>query len=138
MQIHLREHIKDNKFLLVLDDVWNEDDNKWSELIGLLLGGCIGSKIIVTTRNSSVAIITGITPTYDLKGLPPKDSLSLFVKFAFKEGHNQYPNLLEIRKEIVRKCKGIPLAIKTIANILYSKVDEDEWKFVRDKKIWNL
>ncbi|KAL4616403.1 hypothetical protein ACB092_07G196500 [Castanea dentata] len=138
LQIHLREHIKDKKFLLVLDDVWNEDDNKWIELIGLLLGSCIGSKIIVTTRNSSVATTTGTAPTYNLKGLPPKDSLSLFLKFAFKEGQDHYPNLLEIGKEIVRKCKGIPLAIKTIAGILYSKVDEDEWKFVRDNEIWNL
>ena len=112
--------------------------NKWIELIRLLLGGCIGSKIIVTTRNSSIATITGTAPTYDLKGLPRKDSLSLFVKFAFKRGQDQCPNLLEIGKEIVRKCKGIPLAIKTIAGILYSKVDEDKWKFVRDNEIWNL
>ena len=112
--------------------------NKWIELIRLLLGGCIGSKIIVTTRNSSIATITGTAPTYDLKGQPRKDSLSLFVKFAFKQGQDQYPNLLEIGKEIVRKCKGIPLAIKTIAGILYSKVDEDKWKFVRDNEIWNL
>ena len=60
------------------------------------------------------------------------------MKFAFKQGQDQYPNLLEIGKEIVRKCKGIPLAIKTIAGILYSKVDEDKWKFVRDNEIWNL
>ena len=112
--------------------------NKWIELIRLLLGGCIGSKIIVTTRNSSIATITGTAPTYDLKGQPRKDSLSLFVKFAFKQGQDQYPNLLEIGKEIVRKCKGIPLAIKTIAGILYSKVDEDKWKFVRDNEILNL
>ena len=30
------------------------------------------------------------------------------------------------------------MAIKTIAGILYSKVDEDEWKSVRDNEIWNL
>ena len=30
------------------------------------------------------------------------------------------------------------MAIKTIAGILYSKVDEDKWKFVRDNEIWNL
>ena len=28
--------------------------------------------------------------------------------------------------------------VKTLAGLLYSKVDECEWKFVRDNEIWNL
>ena len=138
-QTSLRELLKDKKFLLVLDDVWNEDRNKWIELEDLLLGGCNGSKIIVTTRNDSVATIMGTTPTYNLDGLSQEDSLSLFVTLAFQEGEEkQYPNLLEIGKEIVEKCKGVPLAVKTLAGLLYSKLDECEWKFIRDNEIWHL
>ena len=108
LQIHLRELLKDKKFLLVLDDVWNEDHNKWIELKDLLIGGCNGSQIIVTTRNSLVATVMGTTPTYNLDGLSQEDCLSLFVKFAFKEGEEkQYLSLLEIGKEIVKKCKGL-------------------------------
>nr|XP_023882072.1 disease resistance protein RGA2-like [Quercus suber] len=139
LQERLRELLKDKKFLLVLDDVWNEDRNKWIELENLLLGGCNGSKIIVTTRNSKVATIMGTVPTYKLDVLSPELCLSLFVKLAFKEGEEkQYPNLLRIGKEIIEKCKGVPLAVKTLASLLYSKVDEREWKFVRDNEIWNL
>ena len=139
LQIHLRELLKDKKFLLVLDDVWNEDHNKWIELKDLLIGGCNGSQIIVTTRNSLVATVMGTTPTYNLDGLSQEDCLSLFVKFAFKEGEEkQYLSLLEIGKEIVKKCKGVPLAVKTLASLLYSKVDEQEWRVVRDNNIWNL
>ena len=138
-QTSLRELLKDKKFLLVLDDVWNEDRNKWIELEDLLLGGCNGSKIIVTTRNDSVATIMGTTPTYNLDGLSQEDCLSLFVTLAFQEGEEkQYPNLLEIGKEIVEKCKGVPLAVKTLAGLLYSKLDECEWKFIRDNEIWHL
>ena len=138
-QTSLRELLKDKKFLLVLDDVWNEDRNKWIELEDLLLGGCNGSKIIVTTRNDSVATIMGTTPTYNLDGLSQEDCLSLFVTLAFQEGEEkQYPNLLEIEKEIVEKCKGVPLAVKTLAGLLYSKLDECEWKFIRDNEIWHL
>ena len=57
LQMRLRERIKDKKFLLVLDDVSNEDHIKWIELKNLLLGGGNGSKIIVTTQNSFVANI---------------------------------------------------------------------------------
>ncbi|KAM4080174.1 hypothetical protein ACB094_09G171700 [Castanea mollissima] len=139
LQFRLRELLKDNKFLLVLDDIWNEDRNKWMELEDLLLGGCNGSKIMVTTRNSSVATIMGTIPTYHLDGLSNGDCMSLFVKLAFKEGEEkQYPNLLEIGNDIVIKCKGVPLAVRTLASLLYPKVDEREWKYVRDNEIWHL
>ncbi|XP_050245838.1 putative disease resistance protein RGA4 [Quercus robur] len=139
LQFRLRELLKDNKFLLVLDDVWNEDHNKWMELEDLLLGGCNGSKIIVTTRNNLVATIMGTARTYHLDGLSQEDCLSLFVKLAFKEGEEkQYPNLLEIGNDIVKKCIGVPLAVRTLASLLYSKVDEREWKFVSKNEIWNL
>nr|XP_023891713.1 disease resistance protein RGA2-like [Quercus suber] len=139
LQERLRELLKDKKFLLVLDDVWNEDCNKWIELENLLLGGCNGSKIIVTTQNSKVATIMGTVPTYKLDVLSPELCSSLFVKLAFKEGEEkQYPNLLRIGKEIIEKCKGVPLAVKTLASLLHSNVDEREWKFVRDNEIWNL
>ena len=97
LQMRLREHIKDKKFLCVLDDVSNEDHIKWIELKILLLGGCNGSKIIVTTRNSSIATIMSTVESYNLDGQSQKDCLSFFVKLAFKEGEEeQYPNLLEI------------------------------------------
>jgi Leucine-rich repeat (LRR) protein len=139
LQTNLRENLKNKRFLLVLDDVWNEDRNKWMELRDLLLGCSEGSKILVTTRSNKVASIMGTVSTHNLKGLSEKDSLSLFRKHAFREGEdNKYPNLLEIGKEIVEKCKGVPLAIRTLGSLLFSKVVEREWKLVRDNEIWKL
>ncbi|KAM3691137.1 hypothetical protein ACJW31_09G172600 [Castanea mollissima] len=77
--------------------------------------------------------------SYNLDGLSQKDCLSLFVNLAFKEGEEeQYPNLLEIGKEIVKKCRGVPLAVNTLACLLYSKVDENAWISIRDNEIWHL
>lgn len=44
------------KFLIILDDVWNEDQNKWECMRNCLLeiGGPKGSKIMVTTRSDGV------------------------------------------------------------------------------------
>ena len=43
---------------------------------------------------------------------------------------------MEIGEEIMKKCKGVPLAVNSLGNLLYSKLDERNWKFVKDNEIW--
>ncbi|XP_035543082.1 putative disease resistance protein RGA4 [Juglans regia] len=139
LQTSLRELLKDKRFLLVLDDVWNENRNKWTELRDLLNGGSHGSVIVVTTRSHRVSSVLDPVYTHSVEGLSKEESLSLFVKCAFKEGEDKlYPNLLPIADEIVKKCKGVPLALKSLGGLLYSKVDESEWELVRGNEIWEL
>jgi len=128
LQTRLRHKLSRQKFLLVLDDVWNDDRAKWIELKDLIKVGVAGSKVLVTTRSNSIASMMGDVPPYLLKGLSPKNCLSLFVKWAFKEGEEtKYPNLVEIGKEIVKKCRGVPLAVKTLGSSLFSKLDLNKW-----------
>jgi hypothetical protein len=135
----LRLKVFGQKFLVVLDDVWNDNRAKWLELKDLINIGAPGSNIIVTTRSNSIALMMGDVPLYVLKGLSPKDCLSLFVKWAFKEGEeNKYPNLVEIGKEIVKKCQGVPLAVRTLGSSLFSNFDISKWEYVRDSEMWNL
>jgi hypothetical protein len=139
LQSLLRYKLSGQKFLLVLDDIWNEERAKWLQLKDLIKGGAIGSKIIATTRSNSIATMMGTFPSYVLEGLSPQNCLSLFVKWAFKEGEEEnYPNLVEIGKQIVRKCRGVPLAVRTLGSSLFSKYDLNEWIFVRDSEMWNL
>ncbi|KAK2362520.1 putative disease resistance protein RGA3 [Trifolium repens] len=139
LQSLLRYKLSGQKFLLVLDDIWNEERAKWLQLKDLIKGGAIGSKIIATTRSNSIATMMGTFPSYVLEGLSPQNCLSLFVKWAFKEGEEEkYPNLVEIGKQIVRKCRGVPLAVRTLGSSLFSKYDLNKWIFVRDSEIWNL
>ncbi|EOY10166.1 LRR and NB-ARC domains-containing disease resistance protein, putative [Theobroma cacao] len=116
-----------------------EDRIKWDELKQLLVQGAKGSKIVVTTRSNRVAEIMGTISTHNLRGLPEKESLCLFLQFASKKGEiNQYRNLVKIAKEIVRKCNGVPLVLKTLGSLLLSKTSEDDWEFVRDSEMWKL
>ena len=139
LQNHLRNKIAGKKFLLVLDDVWNEDRVKWVELKNLIQAGAEGSKVLVTTRNHAIAKMMGTRTSCILKGLSPKDSLLVFVKWAFKDGEEKnYPDLMEIGKEIVQKCGALPLALRTLGSSLFLIVDVEEWKFIRDSEIWNL
>ncbi|KAL4607729.1 hypothetical protein ACB092_09G196100 [Castanea dentata] len=138
VQASLRSTLKEKRFFIVLDDVWNEDRNKWIGLKNLLIGGQ-GSKILVTTRSQKVASNMAPGPIHGLKGLPDKDCLSLFIRCAFNEGeHEQCPKLVDIGKKVVEKCKGVPLAVKTLGGLLYSKTEERDWISISNNEIWKL
>ncbi|XP_034898981.1 putative disease resistance protein RGA3 isoform X2 [Populus alba] len=125
------------KYVLLLDDVWDEDAKKWLLLKPLLSKGADGSKIIVTTRSQRVAEIMGTVTAYNLSLLGQEDCLLLFYKCAFKEGQMELsPNLVGIGKEIVAKCKQVPLAVINLGTQLYGKTDEKEWESVRDSEKW--
>ncbi|CAJ2673553.1 unnamed protein product [Trifolium pratense] len=139
LQNHLRNTLVDQKFLLVLDDVWNENRVKWEELKDLIQVCAKGSKVLVTTRSHKTADMMSTNTSHILEGLSQNDSLSVFVKWAFKEGEDKkHLELMEVGNDIVQKCGGLPLAIRTLGSSLFLKFDIEEWKFVKDSGIWNL
>nr|XP_023897638.1 putative disease resistance protein RGA3 [Quercus suber] len=119
----LQNEINGKRYLIVLDDVWNEDREKWNELQIILMGGAIGSRILVTTRSELVAKITQPMQLHVLKGLDKQHAWSLFKKTAFEEGKEpKSESFVKIANEILKKCVGVPLAIRTIGGfILYEE-----------------
>ncbi|PHU19506.1 hypothetical protein BC332_10657 [Capsicum chinense] len=101
------------KYLLVLDDVWNKDSLKWSNLKNMLISGAKESKILVTTHSDVVEEVSGSVHQHKLGDLSNEDSWTLFEKWAFEcNKENKNSNLVEIGKEIVRKCGGVLLVIR--------------------------
>ncbi|XP_058079926.1 putative disease resistance protein RGA3 [Magnolia sinica] len=137
LQRRLRELLSEKKFLLVLDDVWDEKPMNWDRL-KQFLRGTRGSKIIVTTRSEKVASIMGTIPSHNLTVLSEADCWSLFKQRAFVHGQQEHPNLVMHGKEIVKKCGGVPLAAKTLGSLMRLKTEEREWLLVRHSEIWNL
>ncbi|XP_062007152.1 putative disease resistance protein RGA3 [Rosa rugosa] len=144
MKRRLQDTLRGRKFLLVLDDVWDREligvtIEKWNDLKGLLNVGANGSKIIITTRNRSVASLVNPLYMHSLEGLPHQDCMSLFIKRAFKKGEEQhYQHLLKIGEDIVKKCGGVPLAVATVGSMLYLNTDERQWSGVRDDDMWSI
>ncbi|OAY67548.1 putative disease resistance protein RGA1, partial [Ananas comosus] len=81
-----REELMGKRFLLVLDDVWNDNPDLWTPLRDLLFALEPG-KVIVTTRNESTATIMQTMPLYRLDRLGFDDCWFIFVQQAF-EGVN--------------------------------------------------
>ncbi|XP_059644466.1 putative disease resistance RPP13-like protein 1 [Cornus florida] len=140
LQQKLKEKLTGKKFLLVLDDVWSDKYEDWQLLKLPFKVGAPGSKIIVTTRNEEVASTMTLSQlAYQLKGLSNDECLSLFAHHALeKENFDADPSLKGIGMEIVSKCKGLPLAVKTIAGLFRKKRQSSEWVDILNSKIWNL
>jgi Leucine-rich repeat (LRR) protein len=138
LQVTLQEKLMGKKFLLVLDDVWNENYADWEALSSPFKSGARGSTVIVTTRNDSVASIMRAVPTDRLKPLLEEDCWSLFVKHAFHDGNFDAGSELEvIGRQIVKKCEGLPLAAKAIGSLLRSKLGVDEWEKILKSELWD-
>ncbi|XP_052479796.1 putative disease resistance protein RGA3 isoform X2 [Gossypium raimondii] len=137
LQKQLREKIGGRKYLLVLDDIWNDEWEKWVRLKELLVGGAKGSRIIVTTRSSKVAKITSKCQPYVLNGLSDNDAWSLFKEIAFEQGSADSTDsgFVEIGKLILERCCGVPLVIRTIAGTLSFKETKSEWLSFKDNEL---
>ncbi|RWR72600.1 putative disease resistance protein RGA3 [Cinnamomum micranthum f. kanehirae] len=139
LQSRLRKTLSGKRYLLVLDDVWNENQEAWLQLKSLLNVGEKGSKIIATTRSNIVANMMGTLPTHHLEGLPEEDCWSLFKQRAFPNRDEEtYPDLVLIGREIVKKCKGVPLVAKVLGGLLHYKRSGRAWLSIRNNEIWEL
>ncbi|CAI0461780.1 unnamed protein product [Linum tenue] len=139
LQVMLKEKLNGKKFLLVLDDVWNDKYAHWDILLRPLKSGTEGSKVVVTTRHETVASVMGTVVAYHLRELSDDDCWCLFLKHVFEEGKSgRHIELELIGREMVRKCRGLPLAAKTLAGLLRAKTDVAEWERVLKSDMWDL
>ncbi|KAL8511275.1 hypothetical protein ACS0TY_017908 [Phlomoides rotata] len=89
LQRRVRQELNENRYLLIFDDVWNENQEDWVKLKSILACGSTGASVVVTTRLRKVADI-------------------------MKTENDQHPNLETIGRRIVKKCGGVPLAAKAL------------------------
>uniref|UniRef100_A0A2N9HWD2 AAA+ ATPase domain-containing protein n=1 Tax=Fagus sylvatica TaxID=28930 RepID=A0A2N9HWD2_FAGSY len=135
------ELIKKKKLLLVLDDVWTEDSTLWEPFRLALKNSAQGSRILVTTRKIRVAEIMGSTSAsmINLEVLSEEDCWLVFSKIAFSGKAPEKCDELEVLgRQIAKKCKGLPLAAKTIGSLMRFKRSRELWQNVLDSNLWEL
>ncbi|KAL1538517.1 putative disease resistance protein RGA4 [Salvia divinorum] len=132
--------VSGKKFLLVLDDVWTEDESQWKDLKISLQCGAAGSNILVTTRNERVAKMMGTSDDdmYRPNHLSEEECWSLLRDTSLPGKSEEECGKFEcFGKKIASKCKGLPLAAVVLGRLLLFK-DLEGWKHVVDSEIWQM
>lgn len=141
-QVKLEEALNDKRFLLVLDDVWNGNDLVWDEFKKPFKSGARGSAILVTTQSEGVASVMRSVPSYRLETMTDEDSWELFAKHAFNNKNVANPcvrpTLEGIGRQIVKRCRGLPLAVKSLGTLLSYYSKPEEWETVLNSDMWEL
>nr|GMC80623.1 disease resistance protein RPM1-like [Ipomoea batatas] len=126
----LKEFINDilsgQRYIIVLDDIWKL--SAWMAFKIVFPDQSFGSRIVITTRNNEIGVFASQGKVYSLEPLSSKDSWTLFCRKTFLD--NSCPqHLVNISKNILKRCGGLPLAIVVIAGVLATKTESiEEWE----------
>ncbi|CAI9117747.1 OLC1v1019219C1 [Oldenlandia corymbosa var. corymbosa] len=122
----LRRTLLRNKYLVVLDDIW--DIAAWNDLEKCFPDDSNGSRILITSRNQNV--ISKIKPDSEphlIRKFSDAESWKLLQDRIFK-GSSCPEELLDVGMEIAQHCQGLPLAVVAIAGILQKlEYKKDLW-----------
>ncbi|CAL9174084.1 unnamed protein product [Musa hybrid cultivar] len=137
LQKVLKKKLTSKRFLLVLDDVWNEDSLKWERFCAPLRSGVPGSKILVTTRSRKIAEMVG--NPFPLYGLDNASCWEFFKTCAFgSEYAGEFPQLEDIAKKIAYRLNGFPFVARTVGGLLKAQMNEKHWRNIAGSEIWQL
>nr|ADB07392.1 BPH14-1 [Oryza sativa Indica Group] len=127
----LKEVVSGQRYLLVLDDVWNRDARKWEALKSYLQHGGSGSSVLTTTRDQEVAqVMAPAQKPYDLKRLKESFIEEIIRTSAFSSQQERPPELLKMVGDIAKKCSGSPLAATALGSTLRTKTTKKEWEAI--------
>ncbi|KAL3840779.1 hypothetical protein ACJIZ3_025370 [Penstemon smallii] len=138
LRVSLQHKLSESKFLIVLDEFWNASVEKSGFLLQLLQFGLPGSRIIVTTRNDKLPSIVGPRHmTYHLKLLTNDDCGAILARVSNRSFHENL-HFKEVGQGLMKKCKGLPLAARSLGGLLRNETTPEGWELVLNSKICNL
>ncbi|XP_027166975.1 putative disease resistance protein RGA3 [Coffea eugenioides] len=138
----IETELEEKRYLLVLDDLWNHQEGLLNDFFTTLeaLKPKKGSWCLVTSRLQEVAIVLSrhrrINFTrHDLRKLYDDDCWSI-VKNRATVGEEVPKELEALRKQVLRRCDGLPLAATLIGGLLCKKRKED-WPSILEESLLN-
>ena len=132
----LAQLLANKKVLIILDDLWAEDDSQLRSLTAMLKVGRGGKVVVIaTTRNEEIARKISTIPPHELASLTDEMCWTIIKRKSEFESRGDKEQLKHIGEAIAAKCGGVALAAQSIGPILET-MTYNQWKKVRDSDIW--
>ena len=126
--------VSGKKYLLVLDDVWNREANKWDKLRSYLHHGAPGSSVLTTTRDGNIARFMGTIEAHKIKHLEQSYIEKIIKKEAFSVQAQKHDDPLNnMVGDVAKRCSGSPLAATALGSVLRTKNTVQEWEAVLNR-----
>ncbi|KAF8046585.1 hypothetical protein N665_3603s0003 [Sinapis alba] len=123
---YLYTRLKTKKFILLLDDIWEEVDLK--EIGVPFPTRANGCKVVFTTRSKEVCGQMGVDDPMEVKPLGSNEAWDLFRANVGKITLESHPDILELACQVAGKCRGLPLALNIIGKNMASKRTVEDWE----------
>ncbi|KAL6847256.1 hypothetical protein ACP4OV_023109 [Aristida adscensionis] len=141
--------LRTKRYLIVLDDVWEEDVKNLEKLKQMLQCSGKGSKIILTTRmqrvvqkldaDDDLVMQQRICPVHEsdriyLRSLSVDECWNVMRQRALGQD-DDVGRFEAIGLEIARKCGGLPLLARSLGFLLSEDKSTEAWEEIRDRNI---
>ena len=132
-----KELAKKQKWILILDDLWNSFE---PQEVGIPIP-LEGSKLIMTTRSEMVCRQMNSKNNIRVDALSDEESWTLFTE-RLGQDIPLSPEVERIVVDVARECAGLPLGIVTLAESLKGVDDLHEWRItlkrLKESNFWDM
>ncbi|KAJ4847917.1 hypothetical protein Tsubulata_049675, partial [Turnera subulata] len=135
----LVSYLERRRYVVVLDDVW--DTELWNNIKVALPNSQNGCRVIITTRMEDVAAKSFEVGSniHHIKPMEENEAWTLFCMKAFPWNARRCPQeLVDMAKDVVEKCQGLPLAVVSLGGLFSTKRSDLEWKTTYNTLNWEL
>ncbi|EOA33618.1 hypothetical protein CARUB_v10019767mg [Capsella rubella] len=140
LQDELSRLLETSKSLIVIDDIWKEED--WN-LIKPIFPHKKGWKVLLTSRNERVAGREEPFINFKPECLSDEDSWTLFQRIAIPMKDASEPKKVakemeEMGRRMLKQCGGLPLAVRVLGGLLAENYTELYWERVSKNIVSHL
>ncbi|KAI9099678.1 hypothetical protein K1719_024683 [Acacia pycnantha] len=128
------EVLKKEKFVLLLDDIWDRLD---FEKVGVPhpKETNFQSKVLFTTRVEDVCAKMEAQRVFEVEVLLEREALELFCMKVGEETLKSNPMIPKMAKAMARECKGLPLALSVVGSSMAGVKGLEAWEYSINKLI---